>query len=167
MPHNIESKNDLTDCYILAGSVWFLSSLGLCIFKNCNAAVKWVSMLSSTLYYCSWEYGNTHMVSSSVTKKATWICNWLKWNNCKLKKEKVIKRFWLILKSSQSGWISFLYIFQPFKVRYCHSHRKQNNTLETRAVLLIFSHELEISGVAKQSIHQNSKKWRLLWGIYQ
>ena len=38
-----------------------------------------------------------------------------------------------------------------------HSHKKRNDSLETRAVLLIFSLELEISGVAVQSIHQNSK----------
>ena len=34
--------------------------------------------------------------------------------------------------------------------------------METQAVLLIFSLELEISGVAVQSIHQSSKKWQLL-----
>ena len=37
------------------------------------------------------------------------------------------------------------------------------NTLkmETRALLLMFWLELEISGVAVQGIHQNSKKWLL------
>ena len=40
-----------------------------------------------------------------------------------------------------------------------HGHKKQKDSLETRAVLLIFSLELEISGVAVQSIHQNSEKW--------
>ena len=39
-----------------------------------------------------------------------------------------------------------------------HSHKKRKYSLETRAVLLIFSLELEISGVAVQSIHQNSEK---------
>ena len=34
-----------------------------------------------------------------------------------------------------------------------HSHKKRKDSLETRAVLLIFSLELE---------HQNSEKWRLL-----
>ena len=34
--------------------------------------------------------------------------------------------------------------------------------METQALLLIFSLELEISGVAVQSIHQSSKKWQLL-----
>ena len=38
-----------------------------------------------------------------------------------------------------------------------HSQRKRKGTLETRAVLLIFSLELEISGVAVQSIHQKAK----------
>ena len=45
------------------------------------------------------------------------------------------------------------------------SHKKQEDSLETRAVLLIFSLELEIFGVAVQSIHQNSEKWWLSWGI--
>ena len=43
-----------------------------------------------------------------------------------------------------------------------HSHKEQKNSLETQVCiveLLIFSLELEISGVAVQRIHQNSKKW--------
>ena len=43
-----------------------------------------------------------------------------------------------------------------------HSLKKGKDCLETRAVLLIFLLELVISGVAEQSIHQNSKKWQLL-----
>ena len=39
-----------------------------------------------------------------------------------------------------------------------HNHKKQKNSLETQVVLLIFSLELEISGVVVQRIHQNSKK---------
>ena len=39
-----------------------------------------------------------------------------------------------------------------------HSHKKRKDGLETRAVLLIFSLELEISGVAVRSIYQNSEK---------
>ena len=42
-----------------------------------------------------------------------------------------------------------------------HSHKKRKDNLETRAVLLIISLELEISGVAVQRIHQNSEKWWL------
>ena len=38
-----------------------------------------------------------------------------------------------------------------------HSQRKRKDSLETRAVLLIFSLELEISRVAVQSIHQKAK----------
>ena len=45
-----------------------------------------------------------------------------------------------------------------------HSHKKWKDSLETRAALLIFSLELEISGMALQSIHQNSGKWWLLGG---
>ena len=40
-----------------------------------------------------------------------------------------------------------------------HNHKKQKNSLETQILLLIFSLELDISGVAVQRIHQNSKKW--------
>ena len=40
-----------------------------------------------------------------------------------------------------------------------HSHKKRKDCLETRAVLSIISLELEISGVAVQSIHQNIAKW--------
>ena len=40
-----------------------------------------------------------------------------------------------------------------------HSHKNRKDSLETRAVLLLYLLELEISGVAVQSIHQNSKKW--------
>ena len=43
-----------------------------------------------------------------------------------------------------------------------HSHKKRKDSLEARATLLIFSLELEISGVAVQSMHQNSEKWQLL-----
>ena len=42
--------------------------------------------------------------------------------------------------------------------RFLHSHKKRK---ETRAALLIFSLELEISMVAVQRIHQNSEKWWL------
>ena len=50
---------------------------------------------------------------------------------------------------------------------YCfhYSHKKRKDSLESRTVLFIFSLELKISGVAVQSVHQNSDKWRLLWGI--
>ena len=51
--------------------------------------------------------------------------------------------------------------------QYDHSHKKWKDSLETRDVLLIFSLELQISAVAIQSIHQNSKKWRLLLGSAQ
>ena len=36
------------------------------------------------------------------------------------------------------------------------------HSLEKRAVLLIFSLEIEISGVVVQSIHQSRKKWQFL-----
>ena len=42
------------------------------------------------------------------------------------------------------------------KSYWMHSHKKRK-IVETRAVLLIYSLELEISGVAIQRIHQNSK----------
>ena len=52
-------------------------------------------------------------------------------------------------------------------IKYNHSHKKRKDSLETRAVLLIFSLKFEISGVAVQSMHQNSKKWQILLGIAQ
>ena len=48
-----------------------------------------------------------------------------------------------------------------------NSHKKWKDSLETWAVLLTFLLELEISGVAVQSIHQNSEKWQLLLGTAQ
>ena len=48
-----------------------------------------------------------------------------------------------------------------------HSHKKRKDSLEARAVLLILSLGLEISGVAVQRIHKNSKKLWLLRGIAQ
>ena len=44
-----------------------------------------------------------------------------------------------------------------------HSNKKQKNSLRILVVLLIFLLELEISGMALQRIHQNSKKWEFLW----
>ena len=41
---------------------------------------------------------------------------------------------------------------------FFHNHKKRKNTLETRAVLLMFSLELIISRVVVQSIYQNSEK---------
>ena len=38
------------------------------------------------------------------------------------------------------------------------SQKKRKDSLETRVILLIFSPELEISGVVLQQIHQNGKK---------
>ena len=46
-----------------------------------------------------------------------------------------------------------------------HSHKKRKDSLETRAVLLMFSLELVISVVAVRSIHQNRKTWQLSRGI--
>ena len=77
-------------------------------------------------------------------------------------------------------WYNILPIYWDLCHNYCffslraqannlleYSHKKWKDSLETRAVLLIISLQLEISGVAIQSIHQNSKKWWLLWGIAQ
>ena len=42
-----------------------------------------------------------------------------------------------------------------------HIHKKWKDSLEARAVLLIFLFEREISGVAEQRLYQNTKKWWL------
>ena len=49
--------------------------------------------------------------------------------------------------------------FHLHNYTFNHSRKKRKDSLETRAVLLILSLELEISGVAVQSIHQNNAKW--------
>ena len=78
----------------------------------------------------------------------------------------LVKRTWITVKTPiflmQQGSNKFLYLNTSKPV---HSQKKRKDSLETRTVLLIFSLELEISGVAVQSIHQNSKKWWRLWGI--
>ena len=38
-----------------------------------------------------------------------------------------------------------------------HNHKKRKQSLETRAVLLIFLREHEISGLAVQEIHENNE----------
>ena len=59
--------------------------------------------------------------------------------------------------------------YTPHFVEVCfrHSHKKRKDSLQTRAVLLIFSPELEIFGVDVQSMHQNSEKWQVLLGTAQ
>ena len=47
-------------------------------------------------------------------------------------------------------------IYEHEESQQNRSHKKREDSLETRAVLLVFLLELEISGVAVQSIHQNS-----------
>ena len=69
------------------------------------------------------------------------------------------------------GWLYKAYIKTAKNCDFCdemlsekdfeHSHKKRKDSLEKQAVLLMFSLELEISGVAIQSIHQNSQKWWL------
>ena len=52
--------------------------------------------------------------------------------------------------------ITFVIVIRNKKIVWTHG-----------PVLLIFSLELEISGVAVQSIHQNSEKWQLSLGTAQ
>ena len=55
-----------------------------------------------------------------------------------------------------SKFVSYFLTQQNFAVRvsyWFHSDKKRKDSLE------IFSLDLEISGVAIQSIHQNRKKW--------
>ena len=72
-------------------------------------------------------------------------------------------------KSMEDMKSRFEFFFQKSYIvtQHNHSHKKWKDSLETRDVLLIFSLDLEISAVAMQSIHQNSKKWRLLLGSAQ
>ena len=47
-----------------------------------------------------------------------------------------------------------------------HSHKKRKDSLETRAVLLVYWLQLESSGVAVQKIHRNSEKAVLTLRIF-
>ena len=47
-----------------------------------------------------------------------------------------------------------------------HSHKKRKDSLETRAVLLVYWLQLESSGVAVQEIHRNSEKTVLTVRIF-
>ena len=47
-----------------------------------------------------------------------------------------------------------------------HSQKKQKDILETRVVLLMFSLELDISGVAVQSIHHNSEHHNIIMATF-
>ena len=55
--------------------------------------------------------------------------------------------------------------FWKLKRHWKPSHKKRKDSLETRGIMLMFSLELEISGVAVQGIHQNNKRSYLLWVI--
>ena len=47
-----------------------------------------------------------------------------------------------------------------------HRQKKWKDSLDTRAVLLIISLELEISGVVVRGIHQSNEKWLLQVRIF-
>ena len=57
--------------------------------------------------------------------------------------------------------VCYKFYYSVSKEASHHSHKKWKDSLETRAVLLIFFLELEITTVIAQSIYQNSKKWWL------
>ena len=67
--------------------------------------------------------------------------------------KKMTKRFSEVNKNLFELFNLLTYILTKTKEGNTH------NSYVTRAVLLIFLLELEISGVAVQRIHQNSKKW--------
>ena len=66
------------------------------------------------------------------------------------------------MEINKTNFRTFQITVNGYYQNFHHSHKKRKDSLETRAVLLMFSLELEISGVAVQSIHQNSEKWQLL-----
>ena len=72
------------------------------------------------------------------------------------------------MKSSICGSTKLKHENKPQKtLNLNHSHEKQKDSLERWTARLIFLIELEISGVAVQGIHQNSKKWWLFRGVGQ
>ena len=70
--------------------------------------------------------------------------------------ERIISILNLSLQNCSLEWVKMSDILG-------HSHKKRRYSLETRAVLLIFSLEFEISGVPVQRKHQNRERWWLLW----
>ena len=104
-----------------------------------------------------------------------WIRNWKA--NCKLSKTNVLDTVSIYITEVTLEWQNLKKMiwfpsserfnqylcsnaFKLFKENCPHSYKKQKDGLKTRAVLLIFSFELEISGVAVQRIH--SKQWKML-----
>ena len=73
----------------------------------------------------------------------------------------------LILSWAELQWNSFSSIsdvgIKLILVFYMleHRHKKWKDSLDTRAVLLIISLDLEISGVVVRGIHQSNEKWLL------
>ena len=51
------------------------------------------------------------------------------------------------------------HVLKVWNILKQQSHKKRKDSLEARAVLLMFLLELEIFKVAVQGIHQNSHKW--------
>ena len=76
---------------------------------------------------------------------------------------------WHILRTSLSHketlLVKEIVDFAIQSLVFQNSHKKRKVSLETRTLLLIFSLERKISGVAVQSIHHMSQKCSLLCGI--
>ena len=58
--------------------------------------------------------------------------------------------------------ILFYYILTPSCITSHHNHKKQKDSLETWAVLIIFFLELKISRLSVKKIHQKSEEWCFL-----
>ena len=73
-------------------------------------------------------------------------------------KDEIYKnKVFLIVSTIGTNFVIMTFVYTRIK----HSHKKRKDSLETPAVMLIHLRELEISGVAVHSTHQNSKKRRL------
>ena len=133
------------------------------------------------------DIGATHLAGDVLFKKATIFWSYVKYfcilagvRNYRTLTVYKNKFSWIaqsyfsieIIKRSYCQLLFLLFRLFMEKKNYCHryyyckhSPKKWKDSQETRAILLIFSLEFEISGVAVQSIHQNSEKWRFLWGF--
>ena len=81
--------------------------------------------------------------------------------------KRVFRTFYICyIKLFANVWICSSAFFYLFFYQNRTKHKKRKISLETQAVLLIFSFELGISGVAIQKINQNSKKWLLPVNIF-
>ena len=133
--------------YILKISIWVVKQL-------CYVSVffKHTSMATGNF----WSYCDQSLAGLCLFTEVRY----------RISQKKCSENFIEYFTSSKNGMAKYVSTQNFFHVsKFQHSHKKRNDSLETRVVMFIFLLELEISGVAVQSLHQNCEKWWILWGI--